>query len=138
MKIDRMLRVNSMIRQLLGESIEKDLKGLLPALTTVTVVKTSPDLAQANVYVSVYGGEERQREALDVLASHRRKFQSEIAHSIKIKRTPILHFFLDHTLEKADRVENIIGELHLADVGPAEMDEPGTEAPATSRDPDRE
>ncbi len=124
MKIDRMLRVNSMIQQLLGEFMEKDLKGMLPALTTVTAVKTSPDLAQANVYVSVYGSPEKQAAALDVLRGHRVRFQSEIAHSIKIKRTPILHFFLDRTLEKADRVMNILGQLHIADADAAAA--PGT------------
>lgn len=135
MKIDRMLRVNSMIRQLLGEALEKDLKGLLPALTTVTAVKTSPDLAQANVYISVYGGEDQQKEALEVLGTYRRQFQSEIARAVKIKRTPVLHFFLDHTLEKADRVEHLLGQLHLDDEA-VDENEPGA-APAGDDRPEQ-
>ena len=36
MKVDRMLRINEMIQHLLGEIIERDLRGYLPGLVTVT------------------------------------------------------------------------------------------------------
>ena len=37
--------------------------------------------------------------------------QSELAHKVIIKYTPVLHFKLDKTAAKADRVMAIINEL---------------------------
>jgi ribosome-binding factor A len=117
MKVDRMLRINEMIQHLLGESIERDLKGYLPALVTVTGVKTAPDLQQAEVYVSVLGSGAQRQEAMDILLQHRKQFQGCIARQVKMKFTPILKFHLDLTLEKADRVNTILAELNLAEAG---------------------
>ncbi|MFA4945627.1 MAG: 30S ribosome-binding factor RbfA [Lentisphaeria bacterium] len=135
MKVDRMLRVNAMLQQLLGEFLERDLRGFLPALTTVTAVKTSPDLKEAHVYVSVMGTPEQKQRALAVLADQRKHLQSGIAHSIKIKYTPILHFHLDESGERGDRVFSILHELNL-DTAPAESapPEPG---PGPEPEPER-
>ena len=121
MKIDRMLRVNEMMRRELGSLIERDLSNYLPALLTVTQVKTSPDLHEADVYVSVLGTAAQREAALELLGRHRKEFQAQIAHRVKLKFTPVLKFRLDLTIEKACKVLAIINELNLA----AEPENPG-------------
>jgi ribosome-binding factor A len=63
MSTDRMRRVDALIQQELADLIERDLRGYLPALTTITGVKTSPDLQQCDVFVSVFGDEDKQHKA---------------------------------------------------------------------------
>ncbi len=113
MSTDRMRRVDALIQQELADIMERDLRGYLPALTTITGVKTSPDLQQCEVFVSVYGDAEKQNKALNVLAGHRTEFQKQLSRRVKIKYTPILKFHLDTTLEKADKVWTIMNELHI-------------------------
>ena len=110
---DRMRRVDALIQHELADLIERDLRGYLPALTTVTGVKTSPDLQQCDVFISVFGDEEKRSKALGVLIGHRIEFQKQLSRRIKIKYTPILKFHLDTTLDKADKVWTIMHQLHL-------------------------
>jgi ribosome-binding factor A len=132
MKVDRMLRVNELIRRELGIVIERDLSSYLPALVTVTEVKTSPDLHEAQVGVSIMGSDEQRREALALLSRHRRAFQAHLAQHVRIKYTPVITFRLDLSLERADHVLALIEELGLepdADDGSAAAD--GAAPPAT-------
>jgi len=110
---DRMRRVDALIQHELADLIERDLRGYLPALTTVTGVKTSPDLQQCDVFVSVYGDDEKRNTALGLLIGHRIEFQKQLSRRIKIKYTPILKFHLDTTLDKADKVWTIMSQLNI-------------------------
>lgn len=130
MKVDRMLRVNELIRRTLGEVIERDLSNYLPALLTVTQVKTAPDLHEADVSVSIMGTAAQRQAAIELLVAHRKQLQFQIGRQVKLKFTPVLRFHLDLTLEKAGKVLAIIDELKLAD-------EPEAPAPEADSLPDR-
>jgi ribosome-binding factor A len=127
MSTDRMRRVDALIQQELADLIERDLRGYLPALTTITGVKTSPDLQQCDVFVSVFGDEDKQHKALTVLTGHRIEFQKQLSRRVKIKYTPILKFHLDTTLDKADKVWTIMNQLHLNEDLPEHEAEAGPE-----------
>lgn len=113
MKVDRILRVNELLRRELGRLVERDVAPRMEALVTVTRVSTSPDLRQARVYVSVLGGEEQRHEALRLLLGCRREMQSELGRRVRLKYTPVLTFQLDRSLEEADRILSIIDDLGL-------------------------
>ncbi|MFA5204693.1 MAG: 30S ribosome-binding factor RbfA [Lentisphaeria bacterium] len=119
MKTDRMLRVDELLKQELGLLMERDIAPAQSALVTLTRVKTSPDLQQAEVYVSVMGSEAQKQTVLQLLHDYRREFQSVIARHIKIKYTPILHFHLDSTIEKGGNVLALMEQLHLNESAPA-------------------
>ena len=59
---ERMRRVNEAIRETLAEAVG-ELKDPRIGFVTITAVKTSTDLRQARVYVSVLGNE-RKREKI--------------------------------------------------------------------------
>jgi len=75
---------------------------------TVTDVKTSPDLRHARVYVSVLGDEPTQQASLDGLRSAHGFLQARVAGELRLRRTPELTFELDHTAERAARLEEIL------------------------------
>ena len=130
MSTDRMRRVDALIQHELADIIERDLRGYVPPLTTITGVKTSPDLQQCDVFVSVYGDAEKQNHALNVLTGHRIEFQKQLSRRIKIKYTPIIKFHLDTTLEKADKVWTIMNQLHINE----DLPEHSAESDADSAD----
>ena len=92
----------------------------LPCLVTVTGVKCSSNLRDATVFVSVFcpkGNTESQKASvLELLAKKRAAIQSMVASRIVLKYTPVLHFKLDDTAEKADRVETILRGMHFDEV----------------------
>jgi ribosome-binding factor A len=114
MSTGRMRRVDEAIRQVLGDAVAGDLKDPRVGFVTVTDVRTSPDLRQARVYVSVLGAnggasDETERETtLDGLRSGHGFLQARIARELHLKRTPTLEFIYDDTTDRALRVEELI------------------------------
>ena len=111
----RMPRVNELLKRELSTIIESKTCPQLDCLLTITDVKTSPDLHHATVYVSVYGSEQQKASALSLLLHQRADIQHLMSRNVRLKYTPVLHFRLDDLLEKADRIEKILGELGLDD-----------------------
>jgi ribosome-binding factor A len=107
---ERMRRVDEAMRQVLGDALAQDLKDPRIGFVTVTDVKTSPDLRHARVYVSVLGDKAAQQATLDGLRSAHGYLQSRVADELRLKRTPELAFELDHTAERAARLEEILHE----------------------------
>jgi ribosome-binding factor A len=117
MTTGRMRRVDEAIRQVIGDAVAGELKDPRVGFVTVTDVRTSPDLRQARVYVSVLGkrggaSDEQEREdTLDGLRSGHGFFQGRIAGELRLKRTPTLEFLYDDTTDRALRVESLLDEI---------------------------
>jgi ribosome-binding factor A len=105
---ERMRRVAAAMRQVLGDALASDLKDPRVGFVTVTDVKTSPDLRHARVYVSVLGDEAAQEATLAGLRSAHGYLQGRVADELRLKRTPELAFELDHTAERAARLEQLL------------------------------
>jgi ribosome-binding factor A len=111
-----MRRVDEAIRQVIGDAVAADLKDPRVGFVTVTDVRTSPDLRQARVYVSVLGDAGRvsrpdQRQAtLEGLRSAHGYLQGRVAGEMRLKRTPTLEFVYDDTTDRALRVDELIEE----------------------------
>ena len=117
MKIERMRRVDELIRRELSMLCEREVTPFLSSgLLTITKVKTSPDLRHAQVYFSVMGSETAHDEALKLMLRKRKQLQHDIAHNVKLKYTPVLKFHVDQSPEQADHVLSVLTELGLDDV----------------------
>src|SRR3954451_22969935 len=101
----RMRRVDEAVREVLGDAVTKDLKDPRVGFVTVNEVRTSADLRQARVFVSVFGTEEEKAATLASPASAHGIRQARIARELRTKRAPALEFLLDDTAEKAARLE---------------------------------
>ena len=106
----RMRRVNEAIRETLAEAVG-ELKDPRIGFVTITAVKTTPDLRQARVYVSVLGNERKREESLAGLASAHGVLQATLASELRMKRTPQLTFEYDPTVEEGVRMSQLIDEL---------------------------
>lgn len=63
-KVDRLTRVNALLKRELAEAIERDLVIPSGMLVSVTEVNVSVDLRNATVYVSIFGGKASDRQAV--------------------------------------------------------------------------
>src|SRR3954467_6317580 len=107
---ERMRRVNESIRQVLSEGIGQ-LKDPRIGFVTVTGVKTSPDLRQARVFVSVLGAERKRVQTLAALQAAHSVLQARLARELRLKRTPQLAFEYDPSVERGVRMTKLIDEL---------------------------
>lgn len=106
----------------MNEAIRKVLSEALPALkdprigfVTITGVRTTTDLSQATVFVSVLGSEDEQARTLDGLQSAHGVLQSQVAQALGTRRTPVLTFEYDPAIERGVRLTKLIDELAPAD-----------------------
>jgi ribosome-binding factor A len=116
MTTGRMRRVDEAIRQVISDAVAGELKDPRVGFVTVTDVRTSPDLRQARVFVSVLGknggpsAEQEREDTLDGLRSGHGYLQSRLAAELRMKRTPTLEFAYDDTTDRAMRLEALIDE----------------------------
>jgi ribosome-binding factor A len=105
----RMLKVNSTLREVLAEEIERMSDSRLE-MVSVTGVETSPNLRHAVVYIDVLAAD--ATDALDALdrASHR--LQSVVARQVRMKYTPVLEFEVDPGVSGGEKIDAILRSLH--------------------------
>ena len=113
MSVDRLQRINSLLRRVIAESMFTVMQGdsVAPGLITVTGVKCGKDLRDATVKVSVFGDEALKEAALAHLKHNARRFQEVINREVRMKFTPRLIFQLDRSIEKGDQVLEILSKL---------------------------
>ena len=117
-----MRRADEAIRQVIGDAVASDLKDPRVGFVTVTDVRTSADLSQARVYVSVLGAAQAREDSLEGLRSAHGYLQRRIAAELHLKRTPTLDFAYDDTTDRAMRVDALI-ESELREERTGEHDE---------------
>ncbi len=106
---DRMLRVNSTIREVLADEIERMSDERLE-MVSVTAVDTAPDLRRARVFIDVLDEKSRE-DALRALRGAAKRLQSTLGREVRIKYTPTLEFELDPGVTGGQRIESILREL---------------------------
>ena len=116
-----MRRVNESVRAVITEAIGA-LHDPRIGFVTVTGVVVSPDLHDARVYVSVLGNDKKRRATMAGLESARGVIQGRLARELRMKRTPLLAFEYDPSVEHGVRMTKMIDEL--APDGPSD-DAPG-------------
>jgi ribosome-binding factor A len=108
----RIARLNEQLRADLADLIVREVKDpRLAGLVTVTDVDLSPDLRHAKVYVSVLGSEDDRKRTLAALRSATGFLRSQIAARLTTKRAPDLQFALDASIERGERIMQIIREV---------------------------
>lgn len=112
---DRMLRVNSTLREVLATEIER-LSDARLELVSVTAVDTAPDLRHAVVYVDVLGHDSGE-EALQALRGAARRLQATIGQQVRMKYTPTLEFALDPGITGGERIDAILRGLQSDTAG---------------------
>jgi ribosome-binding factor A len=109
---NRLDRVNELIKRELGELIRRQVP-TTAKLVTVKQVDIAPDLKNATVWIGIIGTDEEAKESMGRLQDARKELQREMARRVILKYTPHLHFKLDQSGERGDRILQIISELQL-------------------------
>ena len=110
----RARKVESQIREIVGEEVATLSDPRIRGLVTITGVRVSADLANATVFYSVLSGEgaEDAREGLQSAAG---RIQGALGAQTRLRRTPRLRFEPDPAVERATRLESALREVRPDD-----------------------
>jgi ribosome-binding factor A len=116
-----MRRVDEAIREVLSEAIPT-LKDPRIGFVTVTGVRTTTDLKQSTVWLSVLGDERSRDATLAALSGAAGVLQAELNRQLRLRRTPQLAFAYDPSVERGVRMTRLIDELAPADAAAQDAD----------------
>ncbi|XOU94390.1 MAG: 30S ribosome-binding factor RbfA [Candidatus Kerfeldbacteria bacterium] len=107
----RIKQVNELIQHELGKILSKEI-GLPPdSLVTITRVKTSSDLSQARVLVSIMPANKRA-SILAILNKNIKSIQNEFNQVVILRKTPKLAFSIDIDQQKISHIDGLIDKIH--------------------------
>ncbi|MDJ0633754.1 MAG: 30S ribosome-binding factor RbfA [Xenococcaceae cyanobacterium] len=109
----RVSRVSSLIKrevsQMLLNGIKDDRVGA--GMVSITDIDLSGDLQHAKIFVSIYGTKEAKIETMEGLKASTAFVRRELGNRIRLRRTPEIIFEEDTSLERGDRMLNLLNEI---------------------------
>ena len=105
-------KVAKLFAKELGLIFQRETRTLcLNSMVTVTVVRVSPDLGSARVYLSIFAAAD-QEAVLKNIKTNSKTIRYELSQIIKnqMRKTPELHFYLDDSLDYAEEIESLLKE----------------------------
>lgn len=113
MSIDRLTRLNELLRRELADALFRVMLNERFDLSSVTITRAvlSRNLRDARVFVSIRNHKDERPRMLALLRQHRTEFQRRINKDLAIKYTPRLTFELDTSLEEGDHVLAVLAKL---------------------------
>jgi len=108
----RIQRLNVLFREELAALISTELRDpRLAEIISIVRVDVSPDLENADVYVSILAEPEEQVESIKTLDRAAPFLRREVLRRVSIRKVPHLKFHLDRTIEEAAHVLDLMKQV---------------------------
>lgn len=115
MQGSRPARIGEEIRQELSELLMREVKDPGIGFITITYVKVSPDLQVARAYYTLIGDEQARKQTARALERATPFLRRQIAGRLRLRRAPELTFQFDESVEREQRIEALLQEIHAND-----------------------
>ena len=110
MKSNRLERVNSEIQKEVALIINNELRD--PQITSmigVSEVDVAPDLANAKVYLSIYGGD--AQDTLNRIKGAGSFIRGRLAKKIRLRIIPRLDFYVDNSQVYGQKIDQLLSNI---------------------------
>jgi len=111
----RQQKYAKLLQKELSEIFQRDKKGILEnTFVTIADVRVSTDLSIAKVYTSMMLAKDKNK-TLEKINLRKKEIRKELGERIgkQVRIVPELIFFIDEVEENANRIEDIIKNLHI-------------------------
>ena len=126
----RIDRVAGQIRRELAEFIRLQVNDPRVKMVTLTDVEVARDYSHAKIFYTTLNGANKQvQQGLERASGFLR---SQLAHSMKLRITPQLHFVYDPTVESGARLSQLIDQAIASDYKDVPKKPPADFLPADS------
>ena len=117
-------RVAAQLRRELGRLVHEAVREHGLPSVSVSDVEVTRDMAHAKVFVTALQSE-RAVEALKGLKEHARAIRFELAHAMKLRHVPELHFHYDDSVDKGETIDRLLRDAKPAGTDPESTDPEG-------------
>lgn len=109
METTRQNKISRLLQKELSEIFLAQTRKTHGTIVSVSVVRISPDLSIAKVYLSVFPSEKAQATIESVNASAR-EIRYELAQKVRfqLRKIPELRFYLDDSLDYIEKIDNLL------------------------------
>lgn len=109
----RMEQINGEIQKTLSEIINNELRNPIidNVVISVVSVKTSSDLSQAKVYLSILEEDSKQMVIFNELNRAKNFIRKELASRLNLRNTPALVFVYDESMEEGAKIISILDDM---------------------------
>ena len=110
---NRVIRLNSLLKEVLSEVIHRDIhhNPYLNECITITRVEITADLSFAKVFVSILGKDAYKIKVLDELTRLAKQITHIASRKVVMRHFPSLTFEIDTGLEKQFRIEELLSQI---------------------------
>ena len=103
-------RVAAAIKRILAQPLADLVSEIGVGLVTMSDIDVSPDLKKATVLVTAYSDKDLWAPLEIYLNENGYLLQGTLSKQLRSKRTPVLSFKVDDSLEQTDRINRLIFE----------------------------
>jgi ribosome-binding factor A len=110
MESTRQSKIARLIQKEMSDILQKKGTGIFHgSMVTITVVRMSPDLSLAKIYISVFPGAKRA-EVLQAINEHVHQLRFELGAKVRnqLRIVPELAFFIDDSLDYVDNINRLL------------------------------
>ncbi|MDR0973169.1 MAG: 30S ribosome-binding factor RbfA [Prevotellaceae bacterium] len=109
METTRQNKIARLLQKELGDLFLQQTKAMHGTLISVTVVRISPDMSVARVYLSVFPSEKAE-DIIKAINANARTVRYELGKRVRyqLRIIPELKFFRDDSLDYADKIDELL------------------------------
>jgi ribosome-binding factor A len=109
-------RVSAQLRRELGTIVHEAVRNHGLPSVSVSDVEVTRDMEHAKIFITALQPE-RSKEAMKALKELAPEIRYQLAQSVKMRRVPELHFHYDESVDRGERIENLLRDLPDLDTG---------------------
>lgn len=111
METTRQSKINRLLQKELGEIFLAETKKMHGTLVSVSIVRISPDLSVAKIYLSIFPSE-KSEVILASVKENAKSIRYELAQRVRfqLRKVPELIFFLDDSLDYIENIDTLLNK----------------------------
>lgn len=109
MESTRLNKIGRLLQKELGDIFQKQAQGMPGTLISVSVVRVSPDLSIARVYLSIFPSEKGE-ELIESIRSNTKAIRYDLGQRVRtqLRVIPDLSFFIDDSLDYLENIDKLL------------------------------
>ena len=116
-------RVSDLIKDEISRLLLREVRDPRVGFVTITGADVSPDLKAVRVHVSVLAEPAARQESLKALNAAAGFFRRALFKNLRLRFAPAVSFHLDESLDRGDRIERVLRQIHGDEDAAAVRDE---------------
>ena len=110
---NRIVRLNSLLKEVISEVIHRDVRNpLVNQFVSVTQVDITNDLQHAKVHISVIGTPEQKEQTIRALQSAAGFIAIQSSKKVVMRYFPVLTFKLDSSVDEQFKIDSLLTKIH--------------------------